>query len=652
MSDGDLYDTLGVAKNASADEIKKAYRKLAREHHPDASPAATRPRRVQGDPGRLRRALRPREAQAVRPFGSANGAARWAAGRRPQFAGLRPRRPRRSLRRHLRRRRRGRRGSAAAAGARRRPRGGGARLLRGLAARASRCRCRSRSRPPATRAAARAPSPARRRSSARSAAAAASSPSRRASSRSRSPCPRCRGNGTVIEKPCTTCRGTGRERAHEDATQVKIPAGVKDGTRIRLKGKGEAGPQRRPRRRPVRRRRASRLAALRAPRRRPRSSTSPSATPTPRSAPRSRCRRPTARSRSRFPPARSTGKLLQDQGPRRAEAEGRRQGRPARAPEADRAREGVEEGARAARGAAEGEPLMDNHPRYMITVAAELVGMHPQTLRMYEAKGLVRPGAHARRHAALLRGRPRAAARDPAADDRARPQPRRRRARAAARGRAAQAARARRAARARAARGDPRASTARTSGEIVLYQPERHPEDEELMDFNKLTIKSQEAVAAAQELARRTGNPELYPEHLLLALLDQELPQQLVPDAAALRAETEAALAAKPAIQGALAAAAAQAPRSRACSTRRSTRRRSSRTTTSRPSTCCSRSTSSRATQLLGEDQGGARRPARHDAGSRGHLPGALEVRPRPDRGRRAGQARPGRSAATRRSGA
>jgi len=71
------------------------------------------------------------------------------------------------------------------------------------------------------------------------------------------------------------------------------------------------------------------------------------------------------------------------------------------------------------------------------------------------------------------------------------------------------------------------------------------------MDFNKLTVKSQEAVAAAQEYARRAGNPELYPEHLLLALLDQELPQQLVPDAAALRAETESKLAAKPAIQGA-----------------------------------------------------------------------------------------------------
>ena len=40
----------------------------------------------------------------------------------------------------------------------------------------------------------------------------------------------------------------------------------------------------------------------------------------------------------------------------------------------------------------------------MISVAAELVGMHPhQTLRMYEVKGLVRPGPDARQHAALLR---------------------------------------------------------------------------------------------------------------------------------------------------------------------------------------------------------------------------------------------------------
>src|SRR5512135_908072 len=70
------------------------------------------------------------------------------------------------------------------------------------------------------------------------------------------------------------------------------------------------------------------------------------------------------------------------------------------------------------------------------------------------------------------------------------------------------------------------------------------------MDFNKLTIKAQEAVATAQEMARRSGNPELYPEHLLLALLDQELPRELVPDAEALRAQAEATLAQKPRIEG------------------------------------------------------------------------------------------------------
>ncbi len=70
------------------------------------------------------------------------------------------------------------------------------------------------------------------------------------------------------------------------------------------------------------------------------------------------------------------------------------------------------------------------------------------------------------------------------------------------------------------------------------------------MDFQKLTIRSQEAVAAAQERARRQGNPEVYPEHLLLALLDQELPRNLVPDVNALRAQAEATLAQKPRIEG------------------------------------------------------------------------------------------------------
>src|SRR5262249_46854433 len=75
-------------------------------------------------------------------------------------------------------------------------------------------------------------------------------------------------------------------------------------------------------------------------------------------------------------------------------------------------------------------------------------------------------------------------------------------------------------------------------------------QENQLMDFNKLTLKSQEAVAAAQERARRLGNPELYPEHLLLALLDQELPRALVSAPDALRAKAEADLAARPRTEG------------------------------------------------------------------------------------------------------
>jgi molecular chaperone DnaJ len=54
------------------------------------------------------------------------------------------------------------------------------------------------------------------------------------------PCPRCHGRGSIVEQPCPTCNGSGRERRTKRYT-VKIPAGVKDGTRIKLKGKGEAG---------------------------------------------------------------------------------------------------------------------------------------------------------------------------------------------------------------------------------------------------------------------------------------------------------------------------------------------------------------------------------------------------------------------------
>src|SRR5438552_251864 len=54
------------------------------------------------------------------------------------------------------------------------------------------------------------------------------------------PCPRCSGRGMIVEQPCTTCRGSGVERRAREV-KVRIPPGVEDGQRIRLKGRGGAG---------------------------------------------------------------------------------------------------------------------------------------------------------------------------------------------------------------------------------------------------------------------------------------------------------------------------------------------------------------------------------------------------------------------------
>ena len=177
----------------------------------------------------------PRSASSTTRFGSTNG--RPGADERR----LRRLRPRRHLRRPLRRRRprprrasrpqRGQRGADVEVEVRisfedalqGRPDDGAGR----------------RSSSPATPATARARRPARRRRAARTATAAASSrppgPLRAAAA-----VPRCRGNGTIVDTPCPTCHGSGRERRTKRYT-VRIPAGVKDGTRIKLKGKGEAG---------------------------------------------------------------------------------------------------------------------------------------------------------------------------------------------------------------------------------------------------------------------------------------------------------------------------------------------------------------------------------------------------------------------------
>ncbi len=54
------------------------------------------------------------------------------------------------------------------------------------------------------------------------------------------PCPSCQGRGLIVDDPCPSCRGSGRGMSSR-TVQARIPAGVKDGSRIRLKGKGAPG---------------------------------------------------------------------------------------------------------------------------------------------------------------------------------------------------------------------------------------------------------------------------------------------------------------------------------------------------------------------------------------------------------------------------
>jgi molecular chaperone DnaJ len=237
-----LYDTLGVKKGASAEEIKKAYRKLARQHHPDAN---------QGDKAAEERFKQvqtaydvlsdPEKRKAYDRFGSTNGRGApgpggpnvdfgdfdWSGDLGDILGGIF--------------------GNVRGGGRRGRPqpvRGADVETevrlsfedsLRGAEAKVpveltvACSECGGTGAQPGT-APVICPECNGRGVKAESQGLFALS----------QPCPRCRGNGTVIEKPCSKCKGSGRERRRRTYT-VKIKPGVKDGTKIRLKGKGEAG---------------------------------------------------------------------------------------------------------------------------------------------------------------------------------------------------------------------------------------------------------------------------------------------------------------------------------------------------------------------------------------------------------------------------
>ncbi len=234
----DLYGTLGVSKGASQDEIKKAYRKLARQHHPDANPgdsdAEERFKEVQhaydvlSDPEKRKQYDR-FGAENGRPgpggynftegfdlgdlgdLGDIFGGLFGARGRQQQQRGQRGRDIEVEVRLSF------------------------EDSLQGVETTIpveleTACReCGGSGAKPGT-APTLCPECHGRGIKAESQGLFALS----------QPCPRCRGNGTVIEDPCPRCHASGRERRTK-RYKVKIPAGVKDGSKIRLRGKGEAG---------------------------------------------------------------------------------------------------------------------------------------------------------------------------------------------------------------------------------------------------------------------------------------------------------------------------------------------------------------------------------------------------------------------------
>jgi len=232
----DYYKTLGVDKKASAAEIKKAYRKLARKYHPDTNKEPGAEERfkeiseaydVLSDSEKRKKYDRGGIFTTANPFGAGGAAGADFGGFSDILSGIF--------------------NAGGGRGARTRPaseRGrdlettvslsfdqavAGAQVPVSVATHAACPTCRGTGAEPGTQPVV---CPVCHGRGVESQGQGLFSITR--------PCERCGGSGTVIEKPCHTCHGEGRMRELKKY-RVNIPAGVKDGSRIRLPGKGEAG---------------------------------------------------------------------------------------------------------------------------------------------------------------------------------------------------------------------------------------------------------------------------------------------------------------------------------------------------------------------------------------------------------------------------
>ncbi|HEU4976208.1 MAG TPA: molecular chaperone DnaJ [Baekduia sp.] len=245
MTPPDPYKILGVDRKASQDEIKKAYRKLARQYHPDRNPgdaqAEERFKEVQaaydlvGDPEKRKQYDRggifgmsggngPSGGFTAADFGGfqdilsnlfgGGGAGGGAAGGRSRPTGPRPERGR---------------DLESAVSVTFDQAMNGAQVPLSVATSQTCPTCRGTGAKPGT-----------------TPKVCPKCQGRGVESQGQGlfsitqPCSRCHGSGAVIEQPCATCQGSGAQKTVK-RYRVNIPAGVKDGSRVRLAGKGEAG---------------------------------------------------------------------------------------------------------------------------------------------------------------------------------------------------------------------------------------------------------------------------------------------------------------------------------------------------------------------------------------------------------------------------